>query len=386
VVGPFRFQPARSSAALLSTAGVALLVGILLLQATEGPTALLSVGAPRTTAAAGGGLEVSVSLQSHRPWPIPVSAALLPLELQTQSRTVYVFEDPGYPALYGTTLEVDAFAQQLAHEFALLGSSTQVATVDAAGLPSFLSGNHSATLAVINYGAVPTSVLSNQSDSLGSWIHAGGQLLWAGGALGYFQGADPVGSSAVNPGSMGWSGELHLLGFPLVDPVSVGAKGPEAGAQDPLLGASPSPMAAALGLGYNATVFGANLTELAAHGGVDLGFDSSPLPSGAAGRSSIAYLPVGNGSLLLFGGAVLDPAGQYIPEGGVRLIQDSATLLAYPFVPLSGPIDVTSTTLGPFSEALLSLAIPGPTTSPTLLVRCALGGALMVERIQMIGP
>lgn len=386
MLGPFRLRRPRSSATVLSVAGAALLVAILLLQVTEGSTPLLTVGPVQWAALPLGEVQATVAVTSHRPWPIPVSAALLPLRLLPGERTVCVFEDAGYPSLFGTTLEVAAFVQQLSAEFRTLGSSTEVTTVDAAGLPSFLSGNTSATLAVINYGTVPASVLSNQSDLLGRWLHAGGQLLWAGGALGYYQGPDPYGPAGTLPGSMGWAGEMALLGFPLLDPVAAGPQGPEAGPLVPLLGSTPAPLASAFGVSFNATVYGANTTQLADHGGVDLGFDSAAVAGGPAPRTSIAYLPVGAGSLLLFGGAVLNPAQQYIPEGGVRLTQDASVLLAFPFVPLAGPIATSALTLGPFADDQLRLGSTGPLASPAVVLRCVLAGALLVERVAPMGP
>lgn len=370
---------------MLSALGVSLLAAILLLQVTEGSTPLLTVESVQWAGVVRGEVQVTVTVASHRPWPIPVGAALLPMRVLTGARTVCVFEDASYPSLFGTTLEVAAFAQQLSDEFHTLGSSSHVITVDAAGLPSFLSGNTSATLAVINYGTVPASVLSNQSDLLGAWLHAGGQLLWAGGALGFYQGPDPYGPSGTLPGSTGWAGESDLLGFPLLDPVAAGPKGPDAGPLVPLLGSTPSPLASALGLSFNATVYGANTTELAVHGGIDLGFDSPEVGGGAAPRTSIAYLPVGNGSLLLFGGAVLNPAQQYVPEGGVRLIQDASALLAFPFVPLAGPVASTGLTLGPFAEDPLGLTSSAPISNPALVLRCELAGALLVERVVPMG-
>ncbi|MCI4337918.1 MAG: hypothetical protein L3J72_01265, partial [Thermoplasmata archaeon] len=298
--------------------------------------------------------------------------------------SVYVLEDPNYPALFGTTPEVAALVSFLGTEFQRFGSSTTIATLDAAQLPDFLSGNRSATLIVANYGCVPSAVLSSQNDSLGSWIRAGGRLVWAGGPLGYFE--EPAASSAGGPlpGGMGWAGQVRLLGFPLADPLPVGSEGPQSINSSPMLGVSPSPLAEGLGLAYNGTPFGANVTELTAHGGLSLGFESAPLSSGAAARTSIAYLPVGNGSLVYFGGAVNDPASQYVPEGGVRLAQDVAVLLAFPFTPTPGPVDVRNFDLGPFGTQQVLLQATPPVRSEGVLVQSNVAGAVLFAWAQAV--
>jgi hypothetical protein len=387
VVRPFRLPRLRSDSARLAALATVFVAAVLLLQTTEGPGALASAQVALVShASPHGPLEVTLEVSSHRPWPLPIRAALLPVAFTGGASRVAVLEDPNYPALFGTTPEVAALVSFLGTEFQRFGSTTGVTTLDAAQLPSFLTGNRSATLVVANYGCVPASVLSAQNDSLPAWVRGGGRLVWAGGPLGYYE--EPAHPSAGGPlpGGLGWAGQLRVLGFPLVDPLPAGPQGPEATNGSPVLGSVASPLAQGLGLAYNGTTFGANLSELIAHGGFSLGFESAPLASGASGRTSIAYLPVGNGSVVYFGGAVDDPANQYIPEGGVRLAQDIALLLAFPFLVVPGPVDVQELDLAPLGSARIQLSVSAPPSSAGVLVQSNVGGAVLFAWSQPILP
>jgi hypothetical protein len=327
----------------------------------------------------GASVQVEVSLTSHRPFPVPVSVSLLPVAFHSQAAEVYVFEDSSYPPLFGTTPEVAALAAQIGLEFQLLGAATTVSTIDAAQLPSFLEANTSATLVVANYGGVPTTVFSNSSDELGTWIRAGGSLVWAGDPLAYYSEPPNVSPSGVWPGGLGWQAQVKLLGFPLTDSVPSPDSSPLSPGSGPIYGVNAAPLAGALGLVYNGTLFGANTTELAAHGGLSLGFSSVAIPGGPAPRTSLAYIPVGNGSVYYFGGAVNVPSGPYVPEGGVRLADDIAQLLAFPFTPSPGPVVVQSLSLGFYAQTQVTLSGSFASSEVGLLVRSNLAGSVLYE-------
>ncbi len=413
----------RPSLALAAIVTTILLLSVLLYGLSYEHTGPVTIGFPGTPVYRGGHVALNVSLASNRPFPLPVEAGLLPLDFSNGSHPVYVLVDPSLPALFGTTSEAQGLVDTLGTELSNIGSTTSVGTLTAPQLPSFFSGNRSATLIVANYGILPDPLLSNSSGSLGGWMDAGGRLIWAGGPLGYY--ATNANGSVPNGGAggPGWFGQIHLLGFPLTDPpanwsagnltgnlsVPVPSSGtppipgltlsePNNGSSSsnlpipapwpgPMTGGNESGFGAGLGLQYNGTEYGANVTELRAHGGLSLGYLTPPGSDGASPRTSLAYLPVGNGSLFYFGGAVFDPLGNFVPEGGVRLAFDIAQLIAFPFTPASGPVFVEYLNLSAYQSTSVEIAANDTAPAIGLVLQSDVSTSVLFEITrQLVGP
>lgn len=377
----------KSSIALAAVVATGLLASTALIGfefRQDAPVSAGISGPPRT---AGGHMTVNVTLASHRPWPLPVRAALLPVQYEEPSQRVYVLLDAARSAMFGNSPEVSALVDQLRQEIQNLGSTTSVGTLNASQLSSFLTGNHSAMLVVANYGALPSSVLNSRVNLLTPWLEAGGSLVWAGGPLGYYEWGSPPVNGSSTPGGLGWQGQQDLLGYPLVDPPANSSMRIPLASASPLTGTNQSALGSGLGLEYNGTGFGANLTELELHGGIDLGVDTSVnSTAGPSARTSLAYVPVGNGSVFYFGGAVSDPSGAYVPEGGVRLSLDIGQLVAHPFVPVSGAVIIEEVNLSAYQQT--SIVLTGNETSSVvgLLVECQLAGSVVFELAQQLVP
>jgi hypothetical protein len=181
---------------------------------------------------------------------------------------------------------------------------------------------------------------------------------------------------------------MRLVGFPLVDLATNGTGVPPPAEALQITATNASPLAGGLGLEYNGSMFGANVSLLAAHGGVDLGFDTVANGSGrgASVRTSISYVPVGNGSVYYFGGAVVDPAGAYVPEGGVRLANDIGQLLAFPLVPAPGPVVTEELNLTAYQQTSVVLRSNTTGAPVGLLVECSVAGAPLFELAQQLVP
>jgi hypothetical protein len=136
---------------------------------------------------------------------------------------------------------------------------------------------------------------------------------------------------------------------------------------------------------YDGTVYGADLSEVEAHGGVSLGYETPPAPSGASGVTSVAYVPVGNGSLFYFGGALdAGPGMVNVPSGGLLLSYDVAQMLDFPYVPSSGPVTILNLDLSGFQSSTVTLGTSDRETGAALLVESQVIGSTFFEQIDQV--
>lgn len=331
----------------------------------------------------GGTVTLNLSLQSNVPVPLPVRAALVPMAVGAHSDAVYFVQDPALTAAFGNPAEIELLLGRVQSELAELGSPTHVQVVDGSGLARVVANDSNASSAIVldlEYGALPATVLSNSTNLLTPWLDAGGTLVWAGGPLGYYNGTSVPTPNGTVTGGLGWAAQERLLGFNLADPSPTSVD--QRPVPGPVTGNASTSLGIGLGLQYNGTVFGANVSTLALHHGLSLGWET-PLGEGPI-RTSLAYLPVGNGSLYYFGGAIVAPPGVYVPEAGERLAQDVAELIAFPFVPYSGPVEVDNVTLAVYGSGALSLTLRNASGPLGLLVSADLSGSVVYEYLEQI--
>ncbi|MCI4330874.1 MAG: hypothetical protein L3K19_03375 [Thermoplasmata archaeon] len=316
-----------------------------------------------------GGLGATITLQLHSTAaPLDLRVGLVSADRPTtRPDRLFVLADPLYPGPYTNggvaTLEGDAI--RIASYLATLGNPIPVETISGSAVRGDLTADPNAAFAVIGLPA-PDTVLSNSTWFLADWVRSGGLLIWAGGPLGYAAGHPGSGGSFdyANPG---WYGQELLAGYPVTDPAPVVPLGtPTKLPPPPLDGTSPSPLASALSTQYYATPAGANVTGLARHGGLDLGLISAPGAEGpAAPRTSIAYLPLGHGGILFFGGADAsgyvgyEPYAQgWITDGTAVISLDIALWLGLGAVPTSSYAASLWVSVGPLGTTSCSFAVP----------------------------
>jgi hypothetical protein len=321
-----------------------------------------------TTGPAGaGGANVTLHLRSTSA-PLALNVGVISVTRPTiRPDRLFVLADPRYPALYtnggATTLDGDAI--RIASYLATLGNPIPVQTIMGSDARADLTADPHAAFAVIGLPA-PDTLLSNSTSFLAAWVRAGGLLIWAGGPLGYASGhPGPGGSFAF--ANLGWTGQLLLAGYPLTDPARVAAPDtPTMRPPPPLDGTNASRLGSALSTQYYATPAGANVSELAAYGGLDAGFDSAPGAEGpAAPRTSIAYVPVGHGGILFFGGADITGYEGYVPfangwitDGTAVISLDIALWLGLGAVPAGTYASSQRVSLGAGGSASCSFALP----------------------------
>ncbi|MFI5414516.1 MAG: hypothetical protein ACHQ16_02470, partial [Candidatus Lutacidiplasmatales archaeon] len=288
--------------------------------------------------------------------PLSVHVGLLPGTERARG-PVHVFADSSYADPNGSYTTTAEIAERVSLALSGSGHAMTVAMVNAGGLPTILAAGSPGTLVVLG-GLVPDSVLSNSSTLLADWVSHGGTLIWAGGLLGGAEGHPGSGGFVSDP--LGPEGQLDLVHFPLSDTAGPG----------PLLSEAPTLLAQAVGTTYNGTPSGANTTEAAAHGGIDLGWDSPAGETGGAPRSSLVYVPVGSGGVFFFGGSVwgskrppLD-----VPAANLALADDVALLVASGYVPAAGPSAYANLHLDPRESVTLRLTVPNGLAARGLVV------------------
>ena len=202
-----------------------------------------------------------------------------------------VFADPEYPYAGSSPALVATVGAELSAEMAVQAPEVESEAVDASGLVRVVNDIQDAadTVVLVLTGTIPMSVFSSSLDLLSPWVRAGGLIVWAGDAIGYYSASkagalDPT--SSANPRA---AGSAALLGDRVVSFPTVHGR----------VGSTKSAIAGALSLTYREASSGLS-TSLLDHGlGVDLGYRVENV-------TSIAFWPRGRGGYLIFGGPIVD--------------------------------------------------------------------------------
>jgi len=304
--------------------------------------------------------------------------ALVPGTRSLSVTKVLVFYDVGFHVRFANPGDVLGLSSRLSTYLATVSPPIPVSTVNASSLPNALNANPKAALVDFGYGTIPDNVLSRNTSLLENWIYAGGTLIWAGGPLAYFEGhLSP--SGAYQKTDLGWSGQNLLAGFRLEDPVG----NPATRSSGPLLASNETALGSALGVQYPGAADGANTSELAMNHATDLGFDSLA-SGGAASRTSLAFVPIGNGGILYFGGAVWGTGSGTVPLADASIAGDVALLLRAAYAPAPGPTSVATVTVAYWKPSQLILSVNGSYTHIVGIVTSTLGPAYLFQWSQQL--
>lgn len=357
---------ARRPGALLS------LVVVILLGVESAAIPVVTSGVPlrvtvQFSAANGTGITGSFTISATIA-SVSAHVALLPGTAGARPNAVFVFYDSGYPVRLASASDVLGLGTRVSYYLSNVRPSIPVSFVDAGILPQVLEANPHAELVIFGYALIPDNVFSANTTLLRSWLDGGGTLVWAGGPIGYFEGHSTSAGFVFQ--DLGWSGQTDLLGFPLEDAIG----NPATNSSGPLLSFAETPLARAIGIGYQGTADGANVSEVEAHGGTDLGYDSAP-SSAEAPRTSLAYVPVGKGGLYYFGGALWGTGTGVVPDGDVILSGDIALLAATGYVPEAGTATSVTVVVSPLRATSTSLEISDDTGDALALVTSSVAGS-----------
>jgi hypothetical protein len=376
----------RARAPFAPSPWVALGVGLVVLLLVEGGVlAVVAAGPPiHVTATArdqGPGLGATITVRTG-PSGLGVRAALLSgtLGQWPRDRTVIALDDPSFPYAYGNPSDATSDASWIGLYLSDLGTPARplIEVTEASGLGATLAQHPGATLLMLNSGAIPDGLLSANSTGLRSWIEAGGTLVWAGGPIGYAAGHVDGAGTYVGT-ELGWAGQVDLLGFNLTDPTL--------SAVPPDESVTPTPIAAALGLAYDYPGYGANVSELDAHAGVAIGYDTVAGAGGTSAiRTSIAYLPVGRGILLYFGSGTGAPGIDQLPRASESISQDAALLLSLGFAPGPAAPASASARIGPLGSATIELAVNDRSAGVVAVLTSRISGSVLYAWSQELAP
>lgn len=324
---------------------------------------------------------VSVTVSDHRAFSLPFTAAVLPgSQYSTDLKPVYVLEDSHASCFFGSLSDVQALIGRVANQYPGL----PIHVVNASGVLGVLSSSPDAILLLLECGVIPVAPADPGDTALQNWLRAGGTLIWAGGPLGFFD--QVVRFPQYDLSTPGWDGQTNILGFPLVDATPGPAGFPTAFSGDNAVGTIASAAAQALGVTYTPAAYGANVSEVVAHAGQDLGYDTPSNSSSGSVRSSLVFLPVGRGYVEYFGGALWGYSGQYLPNGGASLGFDVATLLGSGARFASGPVELISATVGAYSSYSLSLRYTPRPPGEIAVIRAVVGGLPYSLAVFTVGP
>jgi hypothetical protein len=291
-------------------------------------------------------------------------------------RSLYVWFDPEYPAREAAPSDLLGLEERVANELQEFGSPLRARLADTPELLQVLRSQPRAMVAIIGGGTLPDPLFGGPTPLLRSWVESGGTLFWAGTPLGYYDGNETWNGSLSNE-DLGWEGQERLLGFPLEDPIG----DPSKEAAGPLYSDTPSPLGAALGISYEGTADGANVSQVEAAGGTDLGFiAATPSDPSASERTSLAYLPLGEGGIYYFGGGIWTTGLGSIPDADLTLSDDLALLAGIGFVP-GGALGTSANVLVENDQTVqVTVQLPGPRMPVVALVESEVSGNILAFR------
>lgn len=270
----------------------------------------------------------------------------------TMPLDIYLYFDAAYPYSfsdvtdwYGISQHLDALGNQR-------GIAVDVRVIDAAGLASFLTQPPSqSTVLIMASGVFPDTVFTTSTNLVTPWIEAGGTLVWSGDKIGTYSGVPGVPLKYPSPSNPGTNGTRQFVNLSLFGTSNTSYP-------------TPSLAATLLGLNYSAAVHfdDLNVSGVQTFGGVTLGNLNG-------GYTNIASLPLGNGTLVYFGGPTI--SAQTMAYYIFNILQSGAEGFAF------SPFDSVTVTLAPSAESTASIhsllpALPEGYTSNDVFV-CAFG-------------
>lgn len=357
-----RIAPLRQIATILC--GIACAGAVLGGVAAYRPAPLpRKVAAMTVFGAAVNGSSLSLRL-SLTPGPGQSSIRLIafPVVALPPARRIAVFVDAAYPGPDSDFTAVQGVYDHLSADLGARGYSGVVTEVDGVGLASILSqlSRAARTTVVMTAGVMPSAVFSSHTDLITPWLQAGGTLIWSGDAIGYYSEGPSVAFDVAFPASLRDGGPSRILGPGVIQLGKVPGR----------LATTPSPIAAALGLGFDSTAIAVVGTAIEARHGRVLGFTSG-------GLSSITSIPVGAGDVIMLSG------DSYNEE---LISHDLSLLIASQAAQGTGLIATDSLSAAP---GTITWNVPLPVTAGTTVVVEAfdpgIEGVAFVRRSVVVG-
>ncbi len=228
-------------------------------------------------------IEVNYSI-TQATYPLVIRVVLIPVYKEIYDKPVYIYYDADYPSSCVTRAAWIGFIDHLLPALKLKGYTGTLEVVNADRLKEIML-NRKDSIVIIPSGVFPATVHSKTETLVDDYLKGGGTIIWMGDGFAYYSGKfreNVVWPSEENPG---WASQDAILGYPL------------SGNYAPIIAYESSPISNALNLQYPGIQTGVTISQALRHGGLILGKVYED-------KTSIAAVPVGNGSLIIFGGAV----------------------------------------------------------------------------------
>ena len=290
---------------------------------------------------------VDLDLRSGR-GPTEVRAILSALNGPPTIDRIAFFLDPQYPIL-GSLERVNGLLDHLRPALRERHYDRTVDLVDADGLLRILASSDR-TVLIVATTVIPDTVLSRTANALTPWLKRGGVLVWTGDLIGAYIGhRGQLGVSWNDTQNLRWDGEKRIFGQPVI--------GNSSGALSE--SSVPTSTSTLLDLQFPIAEVGANLTLMQNRSWLPLG---SILGSPFA-ASSISWIPVGSGGVILFGSGPELPFG-YAAEDVVANDIAQTLMAAVPWWNLTVVPQRSNVFLAPGETRLTALLFDLPDTVP----------------------
>lgn len=237
-----------------------------------------------------------VNLENKGSEAVNLNVVMASFTQTPEDMPIYFYYDNSYPVLVTSSNAYIGLYNFLTSDFAEKGIQKKIELIDATALAEKMQQGKS--IVIMSSGVLPDTVYSKDKNIVTGWLESGGIMFWVGDGIGYYYGAkNMVIKDDDEHGKIGWEGHLKLLGKNYIygetfEPINQSQ------------GDIETQVGRALGLRYRYTTTGATLNDLAKNNGADIGFDKRI--NSQFGRSSISFMPVGDGRLILFGSGILE--------------------------------------------------------------------------------
>lgn len=244
---------------------------------------------------ASGTIAVDVRLQLQGGFaPSEIRALLLAMNESWSIPKIVFYLDPAYPVA-GPLDRINGLIDHLRPALSERHFAGRFEIVDAEGLQATFSSPERAVV-VIATSVLPDTVFSRSVNQVSPWLRAGGVLVWTGDLIGAYVAHRGQASLSWNDTTnLRWEGEKQIFGAAVIGNLT----GPPT---DPI---DRTPTAATLDLKYPIARSGANLTLIQNRSWLPLGV----IYGATFAASSLSWIPVGNGGVLLFGSGPEMPFG-----------------------------------------------------------------------------
>ncbi len=240
--------------------------------------------------------EGRVTLKNEGKRAAELKIALIPFDQSRDDLPIYFYFDEDYPLVLTSINAYLGLYNFLTSDLAEKNMQNTMQIVNAEELAEKMGDGQS--IIIMSSGVLPDTVYSQDKNLITRWLESGGIMFWLGDGFGYYNGSKNTElKDDLEHGKIGWEGQEKILGKnyllgEVFEPV-------EKSSAD-----TATQIGQALGLRYRYTTTGAVVGELAKNNALSLGFNKNINDN--FGRSSISFIPVGQGRLILFGSGILE--------------------------------------------------------------------------------